>query len=170
MKTNRLIRLYTLIIIGILGFIQSADVCAQRGEKSFGPRLGFVSHNESAMGGLVFQYSLSKNVRLAPHACIVFRHQEEDALLVGLDVQFPIKTGPKVNIYPIAGVGYSSWTRHNVDDDRDATTHVNRMSLTAGAGVELRVKDSLKLFIEGQYVYVKHYDGAMVDVGIAFVF
>ncbi len=153
-----------------MSLLQSEAVHAERGEKAFGPRLGFVSHNESAMGGLVFQYSLSKYVRLAPHACIVFRHQEEDALLVGLDVQFPIRTGGKVNLYPIAGVGYASWTRHNVDADRDATTHTNRMSLTAGAGAELRVKESLKLFIEAQYVYVKHYDGAMVDAGIAFVF
>ena len=50
----------------------------------------------------------------------VFRHKEQDAFMLNLDGQFslPIDTG-KLNVYGIAGIGFSSWNVKELDEDGD---------------------------------------------------
>lgn len=143
------------------------------GEKSLGPKLGYISRNNSAVAGLVFQYALTPMVRISPEIGCAFRHRNSDALLVDVNVHVPFDIGgPKVALYPLAGLAFNSWTRHGVNlvDDVDVTTHNNRLGLNIGAGFDLRCSSTLKLNIEAKYTLVKSYSSAIITAGISYIF
>ena len=161
----------SLAAAALLGTTFDASAELRRGEKSFGPRIGYCGANSSVMAGRTFQYSLSRVVRLAPEADVVFRNNDKDAISVALNVQFPFGfEQDKVALYPFVGPTYVSWGLHNRNENKDVTTHANRFGMNAGGGVEFRATSSLKLSLEGRYTFVKDYCGAQVNLGIMFVF
>lgn len=152
-----------------------AEAQVKKGEKSFGPKIGYVSKNESASAGLFFQYAFSSHLRLAPEIGYIFRHNNMDAFTFDLNAQFPFGfTGERVAFYPLAGLNYSSWNSHFHADDLDKTDDVStrtaRIGLNAGAGFELRCNESLKLTLEAKYCLIKHYNSALISAGISFIF
>ncbi len=167
-------RLTALILIILSACVSSfAREPYSRGEKSFGPRVGYVTRNCSALGGLVFQYSFSRHVRIAPEASIIFRHKNLDALSVDIDMQFPLQLeSDRMAFYPILGLDFTSWNSHRIQEgtNKDVSNHVNRFGANAGAGFEIRCTPTLKIFLEAKYTLVKTYPGATVAAGLAYVF
>lgn len=150
-----------------------ADALA-RHEATFGVESGYASKNESAIAGLFFQYELTESIRIAPDAGFVFRHKNLDAFSANVNLHFPFAfPGRVVGLYPLAGVNYSSWNRHNIDfdtDTDDVSTRVSRFGLNFGAGVELRPTSTLKLKAELKYNLIKSFSGYYVAVGIGYMF
>lgn len=146
---------------------------AERGEKTFGPRIGFASRNTSATGGLVFTYAFSDHFRIAPSVDIIFRNKNRDGMCVNIDAQFPFAfEGGRMSFYPLAGIGYTSWGQHNFDyeSNKDVTSHQNGLGLNLGGGFEYRCSNTLKLSIEARYNIIRHNPGAFIAAGIAYVF
>lgn len=174
MKRTALLSLFSAIItLAALLAPSCASAQTRSGEKSFGPKVGFVSRNTSATAGLAFQYSLSRVVRLSPEAAIIFRHNDLDALTVDLNVHFPIPfAGGRASVYPYVGANFTSWGRHGIHPEShdDVTSHSNQCGINAGCGVEYYIKKSLKLSAEARYTLMRHYPTAFVTAGIAFVF
>lgn len=175
--SHRLRALRSLAAAGMLLLIPALSgptaSAAGRGEKSFGPRIGYVSKNDAVAAGLVFQYSFTRSLRVAPEIDIVFRNEGMDAIGVGCNVQFPMSLGvDRMIVYPFVGPEYMSWNLHSIDEheEKDVTTHKNRLGANAGVGFELRCTSSLKLSLEGRYTAMKHYSTCAVFAGIAFVF
>lgn len=163
--------LLTLIAAAAVALPGAAQM--QKGEKSLGPKVGYISHNNSAVAGLAFQYALSSRVRLAPEIACAFRHHHEDALIVDLNVHVPFELGTeKVSLYPLAGLSFNSWSTHGVtrNDEVDVTTHTNRFGLNAGAGFDLRCSPTLKLGLEAKYNLVKSYSSAIITASISYIF
>lgn len=150
----------------------SAAAQTHKGEKSFGPRVGYVSRNESATAGLAFQYSFSNHVRIAPSADIIFRHRGKDGIAVNVDMHFPITISSRSAFYPLAGFNFTSWGLHGNDaySGKDVTSHSNSAGLNAGAGIEYRCNSSLKLALEARYTLMRHYPTAFVAASITYVF
>jgi len=163
--------LFALILL--LAVAPCASAQMQRGEKTLGIKVGYISHNESAVTGLTFQYALSSMVRLSPEIGCAFRHNNEDALLIDLNVHTPFGiSGDKVALYPLAGLAFNSWATHRVSDldDADVTTHTNRFGVNLGAGFDLRCSSTLKLNIEAKYTLIKSYSGVLLTAGISYIF
>ena len=165
------------LVLAALAVLTSLGASAQmvRGEKSLGPKLGYVSHNKSAVAGLVFQYALSSKFRLSPEIGCAFRHHNEDALLVDLNLHMPfnIGAGNMVALYPLAGLAFHSWATHMVApelDEADVTTHINRFGANLGAGFDLRCSSTLKVNIEAKYTFIKSYSSVVLTAGICYVF
>lgn len=142
----------------------------ERGEKSFGVKAGYEGRNVSGLAGLVFQYSFSRHVRIAPQVGVVFRHRNTDALLVDVDMHFPLTLGgERAAFYPIVGVAFNSWS--NKDDSKeDVISHTNNVGGNAGIGFELRCMPSMKISLEGRYTIIPHNPNMQVMAGIAYIF
>lgn len=150
-----------------------AEARLERGEKSFGPKVGYVSKNQSAMAGLVFEYTFSKHFRLAPEVGMIFRHKDLDAFTVDVNAHVPFGfENDKVALYPLVGANFTSWNRHGVDSASgdDVNTHVNRFGINAGGGVELRCTEALRLSLEAKYVFLRDYPTTVISLGISYVF
>lgn len=144
---------------------------AQRGEAAFGVQTGYTSTNSSAVAGLFFQYNLTDGLRIAPQAGCVFRNQGLDAFQADVNLHFPLRfTPPKTQLYPIVGLDFSSWSRHNAVEDMDATDRKSRLGGNAGLGFQLKATSSLKLKVEGIYTVMKQYSTFTATVGIGYVF
>lgn len=162
-----------LIIAAVAALSLPASAQMVRGEREFGPKLGYISHNKSALAGLVFRYATSSHLRISPEIGCAFRHHNQEALLIDLNLHFPFGVGgEKVALYPLAGLAFNSWSTHMVDaqDAVDVTTHFNRFGANLGAGFDLRCSSTLKLNIEAKYVLVKSYSSAVISAGISYVF
>ncbi len=175
MTSTLRIRLTAIMISLMVSLVCAPAVSAQveRGQKSFGPKVGFVSRNASATAGLTFGYAFSRHVRVVPEVGLIFRHKDLDGLTADINVHFPVGfASGKASFYPLVGVSFASWGRHSVDmsDNKDVTTHINVFGLNAGAGVEVYCTSTLKLSLEGRYTLMHHYPTAFVTAGIAFVF
>lgn len=148
---------------------------AVKGEKSVGPKLGYVSKNQSAMAGLFFQYTFSSHFRLSPEIGYTFRHNDKDAFTFDLNAHIPFGfTGERVTFYPLAGLNYSSWnthfTREEYDKIDDVSTRKSRFGVNMGAGFELRCNESLKLNLEAKYTLIKQFSSFNMSAGISFIF
>lgn len=165
--------LRSLFLIAIFIVVAASSLAQDvRGQKSFGVKGGYVSANHSPMAGLVLQYSFSQNVRIAPQMGIVFRNRDKDALIINLDMHFPIPfAAGHAAIYPIVGLAFDSWTlRSSLDEDKDVNTRANRFGANAGLGFDIRCASSLKISIEGRYTFAKDFSHALVSAGIAYIF
>ena len=151
-----------------------------KGEKSLGPKIGYVSRNESASAGLVFQYAFSQHFRISPELGYIFRHNDYDAFTFDLNAHFPFDfTGERVAFYPLGGINYSSWSHHfrneipedtNIIESNDVSTRTARFGINIGAGFDLRCTETLKLTLEAKYIFIKGYSTAAICAGISYVF
>lgn len=169
-----LIRLTAVIALIACG-MTTAQAQIVKGEKSLGPKVGYVSKNQSAIAGLVFQYAFSNHFRLAPELGYIFRHKDMDAFTFDINAHVPFGfTGEKAAFYPLAGLNYSSWSRHfrpeDFIDNNDVSTRTARFGLNLGAGFDLRCSETMKLSLEAKYSLVKGFTTLVVTAGISFVF
>ena len=167
---NSIVRIAVVLLLMTVSLGASAQV--ERGQKSFGPRVGYITRNNSALVGLNFDYAFSSHVRIAPTIGLVFRNEDRDALLIDIDVHFPIATSAKAAFYPIAGAAFNSWALHNVSDDShdDVISRKNGFGLNAGAGWEIRLSKALRLGIEAKYTLLRHNPSGNFAARIAYVF
>lgn len=142
------------------------------GEKSLGLLAGYNTYNKSAVAGFEFTYRFSKNFRLAPDVYYAFRNERRDALIINANAHFPIPCSRRVNIYPLAGINYSTWTFRHYDPANadDSTSRDSRLGLNAGAGADFAMGGNLRLGAEASYTFIKSYGGAAVVAKIAYLF
>ena len=171
---NRHMTRFLLAAMGVIALMcsQSVDAQVARGEKMFGVNGGYATHNKSAVAGLSFRYAVSPWVRLVPQVGCVFRHYDEDAFYVDLNAQFPFSFGThNVDLYPLAGFAYNSWSKHYDDPDGDdVSTRMNRIGANLGAGFDFRCTPTLNLGIEAKYTLVKHFTSLYITASISYVF
>ena len=150
----------------------AADYC--KGEKTVGLTTGYHTYNRSAVAGVIFTYRFARHFRLAPDATYIFRHHNTDALQRNVNAQVPFPVGQNWDIYPLAGINYSSWNRHGSlrlnEDNHDVSNRTSRLGLNAGAGANVALSESLRLGVSGRYTFVKGYNGAMFTASISYSF
>lgn len=162
--------------------VPDAEAQMAKGEKSFGPFVGYASKNESAVAGVQFQYAFSDHFRLAPDLGYVFRHQNLDALVLDLNALFPFTfTGERAGLYPYAGLAFRSWNPHDVtfpvySDNKqfgnpaDISTRKTKLGINVGAGFEMRLTPAMKLSVEAGYAIIKDFGCTRVIASLAYVF
>ena len=176
MKLSRFVPAFAGMLFALMLLTPlAASAQFERGEKCVGAKLGYVDKNNSASMGLVFQYSFSRHLRVAPEIGCVFKHKNMDAFTIDFNFHTPFTfTGEKAALYPLAGLNYSSWNRtmprELVDEIDDITTRTSRFGLNLGAGFELRCSRTLKLGNEAKYTLIKSYSGASLAAMVCYVF
>lgn len=152
----------------------SLPVAAEAGDHNttVGIESGYASRNTSGYAGVYMRYQFSNFFALKPQVDFVIRNKQQDAVVVNFDGQFslPINAG-KLNVYGIAGVGFSSWNVKELNDegDLDMRRH-GGISFDLGAGVGYNVSSTLRLALEAKGNLVKHYSSALVGVSIGYNF
>lgn len=169
-KMHGLLRVLALALVLTASIDASAEI--ERGQKTFGVKAGYVTRNRSMLAGITMDYAFSRHFRVAPAIGLVFRNAERDAMLIDLDFNFPVSTWWTSDFYPILGMAYNSWARHDLEASShdDVTSHQNAFGLNAGAGWQIRISDSLRLGFEGRYTLIRHNPNGQFAVRLAYVF
>lgn len=164
----------SLLATGIVAGCMTASADDFSGEKTLGVRTGYNTRNREPLAGIEFTYRFNRLLRLAPSAEYVFRRDGRDALMLNLNSQFVFPlAGGRCNLFPLAGINYSSWNYHpsatgNYTDD--VSSRVSRFGLNAGAGVDTNLTGSLRLSLSGQYTFIKSFGGVNICAGIHYRF
>lgn len=147
---------------------------AYKGEKTVGLAAGYATYNSSGAAGIEFTYRFSHHFRLAPEVLYVFRHRDTDALQLNINADVPFQTSTRCDIYPFAGINYSSWNRHGAlradDGNHDVSNRTTRFGLNAGAGVNFMASENLRLGLKCGYTFIKEYGEAVILASIAYRF
>ena len=163
-----------IVMAVVLFSATAATAQTHRGEKTFGIKAGYVSKNQSAIAGLVFEYSFSRHFRIAPQLGVVVRHNDRDAFTAAVDTHYPIALGSeKIDFYPMVGLGFNSWTQHYKDElteNVDVLTRYNRLGLNVGGGFDFRPSKTLKVRLEYRYTLNDSFSHSEITAGIAYVF
>lgn len=169
-KMSTIIRIALVFFAVIIAMPLSAQI--DRGKMSFGPKLGYISRNESAIAGLTFDCALSNSFRLATSIGSAFRHEDLDAFIFDIDANFTVCNTGRWGFYPLVGITYNSWGRHDVDilASDDVSTHTNCLGLNAGAGIDIYCSKSLKLGFEAKYTLIRHFPNATAAFRLAYIF
>lgn len=164
-----------------LGGAFPAEADQYSGEKTLGIRAGYNTYNKRPLAGVQFSYRFNRLLRLSPSAEYVFRNSGLDALMVDLNMEFvfPLAQG-RCDIYPLAGINFSSWNYHNLDANLhndaalsptdDVSSRVSRIGLNAGAGFGFNISGSLRLSLNATYTIIKEFHGANIAAGIHYRF
>lgn len=170
------LRYAVVAIVGLLAYVTAYGSSPYRGQKSVGVYAGYVTRNESAAAGIYFQYRFARCFRIAPSAGYIFRHRGEDAFAIDLDFHAPFAVGggDRVNIYPVAGIGYSGiGIKGEGADPRAAvdTRHrVDRIGINLGAGIECFASPTLRLALEGKWRGRSDYPTGIFTMSIGYRF
>jgi len=172
---TKITKLFCLVLVVLAGVSGIEATAAERGQKTFGVRTGYVSRNKSMDAGLFFQYTFSQHFRLEPSADIVFRHDDRDAFMIDLNAQVPFSFSNSIfDLYPFAGLNFSSWNHHFPDEvsdfNDDVSTRTNRFGINFGAGFDLKVSDTMKLNLQAGYTLLKANSAFRLLVGIGYIF
>ena len=168
------LRIATLLTIcAATASFNPASADEYTGQKSLGLQAGYITYNQSAMAGIEFTYRFNRHLRLAPNVGYAFRHDHTDALLINLNAQVPVILGDKWEIFPLAGLNYSSWNYHfpaTSGTHDDVGTRVSRFGINVGAGVGMAVTPTLGLGLTADYIFIKEFHGCNILAKIAYRF
>lgn len=168
------IRIAVVALAVALPVSMSAQASAQveKGQKTFGPKAGYITRNTAVVAGLTFDYAFSRHLRVAPSIGMAFRNRNRDALLIDIDVQFPVRTWWTSNFYPLVGLAYNSWATHGIEPEThdDVSTHTNSLGFNAGAGWEIQLGAALRLGLEAEWTVIRHNPNGQFAVRLSYVF
>lgn len=172
MKFNISLFLKTIAISAIFVCSGLNSARAQGGSTFIGVASGYNTSNESGTFGAWMAYDVTKAFRVGVGIDYVFRSQRTDAFLINFDFNFPLQitSGSKIDIYPIAGLAYTSWSYHPLKNSNDVSTRKNKIGVNLGAGAGYRVTENMKLKLDVKYCLVKHYDTTLISLGIGYAF
>lgn len=167
--------LFATLLTALCTMSAPPAVYAAGHEKVLGIQGGFISRNTGAEGGFFFQYGFSHIVRAELDASIAFRNKDRDAMLLDLNAQFPFHISHRCELYPLAGLNYSSWSHHaripaSESAGDDVTTRHGYFGLNAGAGFGCAVTPTFKFKAEAMFTAVKSNSAARIMVGIGYSF
>lgn len=165
-------RLSTAALAAILA--ASAAYAAEYHQKVFSIYGAYTSNNRSAIAGLNLSYRMSEYVRLAPSVDYTFRHNGVDAYNISFDYQLPLRlsTTSDVNFYPLAGIGYTAWTRKTGSDTfkTESSERTNKFGFNVGGGLEFFTTPTMRLGVEAAWRHRKGYSTGVFSVSIGYVF
>lgn len=140
--------------------------------KTLGVLGGYNTRNKSGEAGIFFQYRFSNRFRIAPNITYITRRKGIDALDININAHFPLlKNSGRFNIYPLAGISYTSWNSHtDIDSTDDNRERSNKFGINMGGGIEAAVTPTLKLRFEGKWVAAKHACTGDFSIGIGYMF
>lgn len=160
---------FKIFIVSIIAFIAMIGTSTSnaasiiKGENVIGISAGYVSHNESCYTSIFYQYTIIPHLRISPELGYAFRHKDQSAFLINLDVHVPYRIWKAINIYPIAGFTFQSW---QITDNNN----FNRIGGNLGGGLEMYLTSNLKINFQAKYSFVKDASSAFVGLGIGYVF
>lgn len=159
----------------------------EKGISSVGLLMGYGIDNTALTIGLDYRYNIKNQLRLAPSVLYMMEKDDLSTWYFNADAHYLIRTSEKVTLYPIGGIGLSSWKyewdltnrvvqslleeflEENVGIKRSETKF--RFGLNLGFGCEMRVSKDLILGAEFKYNLTnRHYDQAMLLARAAYYF
>lgn len=184
-----------------------AGVCAsaqQKGDMAVGLNVGVAPCLESGASltnfglGAKFQYNVTNPIRLEANVDYWVKSKGVDVFDITANVHYLFKIGQKLNIYPLAGIGYAhiggvfsagDWDDlkdtmqgvgdylgdNSLYDDFEASLNevsggANKFLFNVGVGVEYPLTAKFSIGAEVKYQYMRYFSRMPITVGVTYKF
>jgi outer membrane protein X len=154
-------KLIVVLVIVIAGF---GSAMAQKGRLAIGGQGNYLTDTELFGASFKLQYNLTKDFRLEGTADNYFKSDGISMWGANANIQYLIPLASKLTLYPVAGLGFTSWSVDGAEDD------TNKVSVNLGAGLEVGLTNNLALNFETKYQIIDNYNQVVVGVGLMYKF
>ena len=185
----------------LVGLCASAQ---QKGDMAVGLNLGVAPCLESGASltnfgiGAKFQYNVTNPIRLEADVDYWVKSKGVDVFDITANVHYLFKIGQKLNIYPLAGIGYAHiggvFSAGDFDDLKDTMQGVggylgdydgydewedsldktsggaNKFLFNVGVGVEYPLTAKFSIGAEVKYQYMRYFSRMPITVGVTYKF
>lgn len=186
------------IFISLCMVLSGLCVSAQeKGDMAVGLNVGVAPCLESGASltnfgiGAKFQYNVTNPIRLEANADYWFKSKGSDAFDITANVHYIFKINQKLNIYPLAGIGYAhvggvysaSWDDDGEDGmdiggisvsypetQDDVNSTMNKFLFNVGVGVEYPLTPRFSIGAEAKYQYMRYFSRLPITVGVTYKF
>ncbi len=138
---------------------------AKAADLAVGAGFNYATKFDQAGLGFKVQVGLSGNWRIQPEIIYFFQNRDVSTFQINCDAHYAINIAPKLNVYPLAGVSFSSWSVDH--SESNATT---RFGVNLGAGLEYRVASRLDIFVEERGQITSDYSQSLATLGVKYHF
>ena len=171
-------KLFLMLCVALLGM---GNAFAQKGEKAAGINLNFGTTASSVGLGAKFQYGITDAIRIEPSLTYYFGGS--GMFDISANAHYLFNVAPKINVYPLAGIGFDMCRYETVDLDdaiegaltgEEADTHHETeacFKFNFGGGVEYDVMNNIAVGLELRYeVITGGYSQFVVGLGAKYKF
>lgn len=169
----------------MVAILMASSVCtfAQKGEKAAGINLNFGTTANSVGLGAKFQYGLTDKIRIEPSLTYYFGGN--GMFDVTANAHYLFNVTPKINIYPLAGIGLYMYSYKTIEDDASENISEDSYEPTLktsnetdtefkfnfGAGAEYDITKCISAGLELRYeVITGGYSQFVVGIGAKYKF
>jgi len=164
---------------------------AQKGEMAGGIQLNYGTEIESVGLGAKFQYGVTNAIRIEPSLDYFFGKSGGNMFAVNLNAHYLFNVANKINIYPLVGIGYTSWKIGGVNFDYDdsiwegydysnedlsddwgtsSSSRMSKVAINIGAGIGYQLTDKLAVNAELKYQIISNFNQLVIGVGTTYKF
>lgn len=161
--------------ITMLFLIPCIGMFAQKGEKSVGVNINYGTTAKSVGLGAKFQYGITDKIRIEPSLTYYFGGT--GMLDITGNVHYLFDINPKINVYPLAGIGFDlcRYETYNIDWYEGISTSSKETAscfkFNIGGGAEYAVAENISIGLELKYdVITDGYSQFVVGVGAKYKF
>ena len=169
-----------LVFLCANGFAQESYK-GEKGVSSIGVIAGHAVNCKAPVIGVDYRYNVMDRLRLAPSAMYTFENDNTNVFYANADVHYLSRITSNVTIYPLAGIGLSSWRwetfKAGVLDELEYLGKIKketkvRIGLNLGFGGEVRLTEDIIVGAEFRYNLTSEriYDQAMLLARVAYYF
>lgn len=194
-------KVFISLCMVLVGLCASAQ---QKGDMAVGLNLGVAPCLESGASltnfgiGAKFQYNVTNPIRLEADVDYWVKSKGVDVFDITANVHYLFKIGQKLNIYPLAGIGYAhiggGFSAGDFDDLKDTMQGVggylgdydgydewedsldktsggaNKFLFNVGVGVEYPLTAKFSIGAEVKYQYMRYFSRMPITVGVTYKF
>lgn len=171
-------------MVAIILMVGFGKTMAQKGEMAVGGQLSYGSEIESLGIGAKFQYGITDAIRLEPSVNYFFGKNSSNMLDFNANLHYLFNVASKANVYPLVGLGYTSWGTNSggrywdavegvyVDDEEEegSSSRSGKIAVNFGGGAEYRLTDRLTINAELKYQIISNLNQLVFGVGATYKF
>ncbi|EGJ70668.1 hypothetical protein Bcop_0450 [Bacteroides coprosuis DSM 18011] len=159
-------KLMVLVCVLMLGIGTSF---AQKGAKSLGVNVGYGTEIENVGIGAKFQYNILDDIRLEPSLNFYMKKDGLSMWDLNLNAHYLFHLTSKFNVYPLAGITYTSW-KQDLKIEGVGSETSNKFGANVGLGAEYFLSNNFVVNLDIKYQAIKDFDQAVFTFGAAYKF
>lgn len=177
-----------MVAIVMVASVYSA--MAQKGDMAGGIQLNYGTQIESVGIGVKYQYGITDAIRIEPSFDYYFGKGGGNMFDFNVNAHYLFGVAPKIHVYPLAGLGYTSWKVGEVSIEYDGGTNwggqdyseypgderpssssrTGKIAINLGAGVEYQLATNIAINAELKYQIISNFNQLVAGIGVVYKF
>ena len=167
-------------VFSLFVLVMSLSVFAQKGEKAIGLNLGYGSQIKSPSIGVKFNYGITDQIGLSPSFNYYFKKDGTSEWEINVDAHYLFNVAPKVTVYPLAGLTFTSWRfdwgdlfdglGDYIDNSSSTSSSVTRFGVNLGGGIGYELSNNISIGLELKYCIISDFGQFVPAVNLMYKF